>query len=182
MITRVLVTGLPASGKSTLGTALATVLNMRCHDKDRFLEALFARHGEISPADRTALSREADTAFIELASQPVDAVLVSWWRHPRSATESGTPTGWSGNVPGATVELHCHCDPDVALARFSARRRHRGHGDAQRDTAALARSFHEQAALGPLGLGPLVQVDTHGAVDVEAVARQVRAAHAQAAD
>ncbi|MEM7379050.1 MAG: AAA family ATPase [Pseudomonadota bacterium] len=179
--TRIVVSGLPASGKSTLGAALATALGIRCLDKDNFLEALFEPHPDPTPDDRSALSRKADAQFIEAASQPCDAVLVSWWRHPRSVINSGTPTDWLRAVAGRRVELHCQCDPDVALARFSTRQRHRGHGDAQRDHTALARTFHTQAALGPLGVGHLVPVDTHDRVDVATVVRLVQRASDQAA-
>ena len=49
--------------------------------------------------------------------------------------------------------------------------RHAGHLDAERPPEELWNEHH----LVPLGLGPLIEVDTSGAVDVRSVAGSIRA-------
>ncbi len=49
--------GLPASGKSRLGAAIAPLLGLALLDKDDFLETLFERDGTGDAAWRERLSR-----------------------------------------------------------------------------------------------------------------------------
>lgn len=68
--------------------------------------------------------------------------------------------------------MFCACDPDVAAARFRARRRHPGHLDELITPAEQARrTAHLRAHFpGPLRLGgPLLAVDTSGPVDLDAL-------------
>lgn len=60
-----LISGLPGSGKSTLARGVAEGLGWPCLDKDDFLEALFDARGMGDMAWRRALSREADSHFLE---------------------------------------------------------------------------------------------------------------------
>jgi hypothetical protein len=182
----VIVSGLPASGKSTIGHFIANGLGLPLLDKDVVLESIFER---ITPTDaegRNDLSRLADEAFRAQALGAVGGVLVSWWRHPRSAAESGTPTQWLASLSGALVEVHCLCAPLVAAKRFVARTRHPGHLDGQRSRAQLLVQFNEHAVHGPLGIGSVVEVRTNERVNKSALLRQVNHAfeasrHAQPA-
>lgn len=79
-------------------------------DKDDFLEGLFPNSSAISPKERSALSRQADTLFEAEALKPTPAVITSWRRHPSSTSTSGTPTGWLQQAGHPLVEVHCHCD------------------------------------------------------------------------
>jgi shikimate kinase len=89
----VVITGLPGSGKSTLGVLLASALGLPLIDKDAFLEQLF----ELDHASsRHELSRRADELFRTAAESATGAVLVSWWRHPHSLALSGTPAESAG--------------------------------------------------------------------------------------
>ncbi|PYQ55408.1 MAG: hypothetical protein DMF53_28200 [Acidobacteria bacterium] len=76
-------TGLPASGKSTVGSAVAAALALPFLDKDEILEALFESLGVGDAPWRARLSRAADQVLERLAPRSQGAVIASWWRHPR---------------------------------------------------------------------------------------------------
>jgi len=167
------ISGLPASGKTTLGHRLAQALGLPILDKDEILEALFEGLGVGDAEWRNRLSRSADVVLQRLADQTAGAVLASFGRHPQVTGESGTATGWISALPGRVVEVHCVCPPEVAAERFLARKRHDGHLDRDKGSEDLAADFVRLAALGPLGIGRLVTVDTGRAVDLDGVLRQV---------
>lgn len=156
----IILSGLPASGKSTLGRAIASALQLPIFDKDEILEAMFASLGVGNSEWRRKLSRSADEELCKRASESPSAIITSWWRHPNSVSESGTPIEWLSSLPGELVELHCSCSPSIAAGRFIARRRHPGHLDGRHAYAELLARFKQQAALGPLAIGRLVQVST----------------------
>src|SRR6185503_9635379 len=66
-MTYVIVSGLPASGKSTLARRLAPLLSLPVLDKDDILEALFSSLGVGDAAWRAKLSRSADDTFARIA-------------------------------------------------------------------------------------------------------------------
>lgn len=153
----VVITGLPGSGKSTLGALLAPEMALPLLDKDRFLEALLAA---FPTATRTELSRKADELFQARALELQRAILVSWWKHPLSTLPSGTPVGWLSQLPGGIVEVRCDCAPQLAADRYRARALHRKHADNDRAEMALLDQFPQQESLGALGLFPVVRVDS----------------------
>ena len=177
MTTLVVVSGLPASGKTTLAGALARELDVPHFDKDAFLEALLNQAPVSGPAERNQLSRRADADFQQHALQLSFVVLSSWWRHPESARESGTPVAWL-RAPGRNVvEVHCQCPASVAVQRFCARKRHPGHFDATRSPEELLAQFNEAEALGPLLPGQAIICNTACPTTNEtllALVRQVR--------
>lgn len=135
-------------------------------DKDEILEELFNEKGVGDLSWRTILSRTADEILRERASRAASAVIVSWWRHPASTLASGTPIEWLSQLKGDLIEIHCVCDPAVAAERFKSRIRHSGHLDQFKSPSDLLTTFQQQAALGPLGLGRLVEVNTEGSVNL----------------
>lgn len=171
----VVVTGLPGSGKTTLGRALAEELELPFLDKDDILETLFDHVGVASPEDRSRLSRASDAVLETLAAATAGAVLTSFWRREELSDVSGTPTAWLRDRPtGTVVEVYADCPPALAAVRFAARNRHPGHFDDERTAAGLHRRLEPLAALGPWHLGRLVRVDTSRPVDAAAVAHAVR--------
>jgi predicted kinase len=144
------VSGLPASGKSTLARALVSQLRAGCIDKDLLLEELFLTHSDVSVEQRSSLSRAADAQFKERALGSSFAVLASWWRHPRSARQSGTPIEWLTQGPSAVFEVYCFCPPVVAAQRFLSRVRHEAHHDERWTVQSWLEHFAEPATLSPL--------------------------------
>ena len=155
--------GLPASGKSTLGTKLADHLNLPFFDKDHFLERLFTDSVKVSPATRAKLSRQADVEFEAAVRSAERAVLASWWRHPKASSSSGTVPWWLQEKNDVFVEIHCVCSPDTAVVRFMGRTRHAGHNDKRWSYAELLATFVRQAALGPLHSSRAIVFNTENA-------------------
>lgn len=172
----IVVTGLPASGKTTVAREMAKRLGFVFLDKDDFLEDLYERYGVPSWEHRKKLSRRSDGVFRDAAAQSNSAVLVSHWRPLGENGKSGTPTDWLGEEFNPIVEVCCLCSPEDALARFIERTRHPGHLDQQRDAKELAEQLASWANSYPLGLGALVEVRTDGAVDFDSVIKKVRQA------
>ena len=172
----IIVSGIPASGKTTVGRAVATALGLVMLDKDEFLEALFNNEGIGDAAWRTRLSRAADEVLREKALCEGGAVITSWWRHPSSQVDSGTPVEWLSSLPGIMIELHCVCSPQVAAERFLSRKRHEGHLDHLKTRAEVLANFQQQAALGPLGIAQVLEVNTEQRVEINALLAQIHLA------
>jgi predicted kinase len=162
----VLVGGWPGSGKSTLAVALAAELEVAYLAKDELKEALMDGLGP--PADVEAsrrLGRAAVLALLRLAARcPAAVVDSTWYPYTRPLVEA---------LPGPVVEIRTVVPEAVARARYRARAtgRHAGHLDRERDERELW-----GAPVAPLGVGPLLTVDTSGEVDVPALAARLRAA------
>ena len=169
----IITTGIPASGKTTIGLAIANALGLEMLDKDEILEALFDAKGVGDVAWRTHLSRAADEILREKAVRLEGAVITSWWRHPLSSTASGTPVEWLSNLNGVLIEVHCVCNPHVATKRFKSRQRHEGHLDQSKPYSDLLNTFEQQAVLGPLGVGLLIEVNTEQIVEISIVLARI---------
>ena len=101
----VLVSGLPASGKSTLARAVAPLLGLPVIDKDDILDRLFEAKGIGDLSWRRELSRESDARFQAAAEASDGAVLTSFWHVPGMPAASGTPTRWLVDLSPLVVEL-----------------------------------------------------------------------------
>ena len=170
----IVVSGLPGSGKSTLGGQVARELGLPMLDKDDILEALFESKGTGDARWRRVLSREADVLLQAAAIASKGAVLVSHWHLPGMAVESGTPVDWLTQLPGRIVHLHCVCPVEVAGARFVGRKRHPGHCDGARSDAEILASIAEVSQMGHLDIGTRVDVDTSNAPDLSRLLQEVR--------
>jgi adenylylsulfate kinase-like enzyme len=173
----VVMTGLPASGKTTLGRALSDSLHLPFMDKDYILEMLFDALGAHSPDDRSRLSRASDAVLQSIALASQGAVLASFWRRPRLSSTSGTPSEWLSTLESdAVVEVLCECDPAVAAERFARRQRHAGHFDQRIAEDDLRAGFEQLANQGPLFSSSPVRVNTSCPVDASEVTVLVREA------
>jgi shikimate kinase len=169
----VIVSGLPASGKSTLSRTLAAALSLTLIDKDVILEGLFEMLGTGDADWRQKLSRGSDEILRRLVKSSAGAVVTSFWRHHLMKGNSGTPTHWISSASQRIVEVYCVCDPEIAAARFVTRQRHPGHLDTSKPLEEVMSDFRLLSRMGPLRIGRLVQVNTSGNVDVRAIGTQV---------
>ncbi|HET6974900.1 MAG TPA: AAA family ATPase [Pyrinomonadaceae bacterium] len=169
-----IVTGIPASGKSTVGRALSDELALEFFDKDEILEDLFNEKGVGDVQWRATLSRTADELLRKRASRSESSVIVSWWRHLSSTVDTGTATEWLSELPGELIEINCICDPAIAAERFKSRVRHPGHLDQYKSSADLLTAFQQHAALGPLRVGHLIEVNTDARVDLAGVLLRIK--------
>ena len=160
----VLVGGWPGSGKSTLSVGLAAELGLPLLAKDEIKEALVDALGV--PADVAAsqrLGRAAVLAMLRVAARCPGAVLDSTWLDYTRPLVAA--------LPGRPVEVRTALPREQARERYHARAgRHAGHLDGERTEDELWGRTVE-----PLGVGPLVEVDTSGPVDVPALAARIRA-------
>ena len=168
-----MISGLPASGKTTLAHLLGEELGFAVIDKDDFLEVLLGSVQEFDAEFRFKCSREADKQFEEAARVAGDVILVSHWQGPDEHRESGTPSFWLREFD-IVVEIVCHCSVATALQRFRNRRRHPGHGDSRSDLSVLQHWFEGDSLRGPLGIGSLITINTEEIVDIKKLALECR--------
>ncbi|MFI5716355.1 AAA family ATPase [Nocardia sp. NPDC051750] len=163
----VLINGLPGSGKSTLGRALATTLNAQFLSKDAVKEALAACVDDAEAVP--GLGGIAMDAVWALAqATPKSVVVDSWWFKPRDLQFAAA--GIERAQADRAVEIWCRVPPETARARYAARHRPAFYQDHQRLAEDWDR-WAEQAE--PLELIPTVFVDTTQPVDCAALAEQM---------
>jgi predicted kinase len=161
----IVVSGLPASGKTAVGRYVARKMCLPLLDKDDFLEREFEKYSSVDLELRQQLSRKSDEIFATEAIALGAGTLVTFWRPTNLNVSYGTATDWFSELRTPVVELFCRCDPCIARKRFVSRTRHSGHNDALR-LDGLARQFQELALLGPLGNWPVATIDTSDLNDI----------------
>ena len=165
----VVVSGPPASGKSTLAPALARSLSLPLLAKDVIKDALM----DVLPVPDVETSRLIGRAAVDAmlavaAHTPMGAVLESNFHRTRAAAELR-------RLPGSIVEVFCRCDRTVAEERYRARAgtRHAGHFDEIRAADEL---WNDEVCEPVAGGWPVLEVHTDGRVDVDHLIGQVREA------
>ncbi|MFI8446583.1 AAA family ATPase [Streptomyces erythrochromogenes] len=167
----VVVSGLPASGKSTVARRLAAELGWPVIDKDAILESLYDSLGVGDHAWRYRLSRPGDDILFTLAGHAKHAVLDNWWHHD-------TAPNRLHQLNARIIEVHCDCDPALVAERFAARTRHPGHLDQHLTREEISERVATWAAIspGPLRLGgPLLTIDTSQPVDITLLVKEIDA-------
>ena len=162
----VIVSGPPASGKSSLAPALATALDLPLLAKDVVKDALVDVLGAPDLSRSRELGRAAVHALLAVAGTARCGVLEGVWfdrsRAPLAA------------LPGPLVEVFCRCPPDVLQARYRARSTGRGAGyfDLERDPDEL---WNSEVGTPVAGGWPVLEVDTSLPVDIPALAGRISA-------
>jgi predicted kinase len=158
----VLVGGWPGSGKSTLAAALGPALGLPVLAKDEVKEALAEGLGPpATVSESRRLGRAAVFAVLRVARRCPGAVVDStWFEYTRPLVAA---------LPGRVVEVRCVVPVEVARSRYYARPAR--HLDRARDPAEL---WGEPSL--PLGLGPVVTVDTTATLDLARIVADIRAA------
>jgi glucokinase len=154
----ILVNGLPASGKTSLATQLGLLLGCPVLSKDPVKELFADLTAPTVPGD--VLGGIAMDAVWALAAQIPDGVVIdSFWLSGRD--EQHTRAGIERSGARRVVEVWCDLPPAEARERFDARvaERHSIHND------RVDRFGDAQ----PLGICPVVRVDTRQAVDFDAL-------------
>jgi predicted kinase len=160
----VLVGGWPGSGKTTVARALAPELQFAYLSKDEVKEALMDCLGAPATVEQSRrLGTAAVHAVLRVARGCPGAVIDSTW-FPYSLP-------LVRDLAGPFVEVRCRIAVDLARARYRRRARDERHLDRLRTEDEL---WGEDVP--PLGVGPVVEVDTEQPVDTAALAATVRGA------
>jgi predicted kinase len=169
-----LVSGAPASGKSSLARAVAQALPFALISKDALKETLYdSLSAELSHLEPAALSSRLSHAAMELlwaVAAGCPRVILEANFRPHSEYERSRIAA----LPGRKLELYCHCAPQEAQRRFAARaarrKRHPAHS-VHTMSAAMVAEYDQ-----PVGLCPVIPIDTTGRVETSEVLAQIRRA------
>lgn len=164
----VYVSGKLGAGKTSLAVPLAAELEYSLVTKDLIKETLHDAlyvpdEDELNEAWSRRLGNASMVLLWMLAANAGDMVIEANF-HPYSEYEKNKLRDLGDRV----VEVHCACPAEVAVARYNARRRHEVHWLA---TASLEKMDNYDR---PVGIGPLITVDTTAPVDIASVAAEVR--------
>ena len=163
----VLVSGPPASGKSTLAPLLAERLSLPLVAKDTIKDAFMSVMTVPDVKASRQLGRAAVAAMLAVAAQsPIGAVIESNFHRSVARAELQ-------RLPGRIVEVFCRCDAEVAHGRYQARvgTRQGGHFDEVRRREEL---WNGEVCEPVAGGWPVLEVDTNKPVDVAAVVAFIR--------
>ena len=171
-----IVTGPPASGKTSLARRLAPMLGLPLLCKDSVKEVLFETLGWSDRAWSQRLggaSMEVLYAFIEAHL----AVGASCAVEANFAAQYATPAfrRLSERYTCLPIQVNCSADPEVLVERFRLRalsgERHPGHHDYYAESRPPSAGRTEPLDIG----GHVIECDTTDAVDQDALAARVRA-------
>ena len=179
----VLVNGVPATGKSPLAPELSAALGLPLLSKDLIKETHADALGADPPPgltqrdwNRRLGTAASDTMWALLSQSAPGAVLESSWRADvRGLVDAGLR---QAGLAGA-AEVWCEAPLPLVRERFARRwtTSHPIHGAAPDDDEWAQMVEHAE----PLGLGPVLRLDTSGPVDLKAVVEWCRS-HAWVAE
>jgi cytidylate kinase len=155
----VIVDGPPASGKSTLASALAPRLKLPLVAKDTIKDALMTVLDVPDVAASRHVGRAAVVAMLAVAAEsPIGAVIESNFHRTVALDELRA-------LPGDVVEVFCRCEPALSIARYRERAgtRAAGHFDDIRTDEEI---WNEDVGQPVAGGWPVIETDTSAPVDV----------------
>jgi predicted kinase len=168
----VVVTGIPASGKSTLATALSNQLVWPLISKDVIKEALLGALGTGDLEWSQRLGRAGHVVMYSLAAAIPKVILEAHFQRGIAETELLA-------LNRRIVQIYCRCPVDVAGERYRRRiddpNRHAGHLPEHQSDQVIQRWMREVPTPLDLPNALLVEVDTTGPVDLESVASAILA-------
>jgi predicted kinase len=163
--TFVVVSGPPASGKTTLARAIVPALGLPLIAKDTIKQALMT----VLPVPDIETSRIVGTAsvaaLLAVAAETAGAVLEGVWHRSRAVADLRL-------LPGNIVEVFCRCDPQIARQRYALRAgtRHPGHFAAERAAGEL---WNDEVAEPVAGGWPVIEVSTSGPVSLKPLVMRI---------
>jgi predicted kinase len=169
----VLVSGPPASGKTTLARPLAERLGFALLTKDDIKETLFTSID--GPPGDVEFSRRIGAASMDLlwALAPhCPAVVLEANFRTQSDYERAKVTALA-EAGVQIVEVYCRLPREEASRRFAERARQERHHPAHVLAAMPPDRMIEYEE--PFALSPVIEVDTRQPVDIEALARRIEA-------
>ena len=117
-----IINGLPASGKSTLGSALAPLLGLPLFSKDLLKEIMFDQAGWRDRAWSQRVGRAAWELLWTIAEQELRASRsVAIESNFVPAVADRRLAAFRARFPLRAIELHCAADRQVIIDRFIAR-------------------------------------------------------------
>ncbi len=178
----IIVTGPPASGKSSLGRYVARELRLPYVSKDGIKETLFDTLGWVDRAWSKRLghaSNELLWYFAEAELAVGRSVVVESNLHAALATPRILEL--RARCDFQPIQVQCLAAGDVLVQRFMERERHPGHGDStliEEIGPSLLQAKPEILDIG----GPVIQVDTTdwARVDYAKLVESIRAAMREA--
>jgi predicted kinase len=163
------ISGAPATGKSTVSLLLAREFGVPVLSLDTIKETMADTLGLGDETWSSTLGDAAAEVVFRLAQEFPASIAEGWWRRKRRERAIEVFRG--------RLEVFCTCDPEVAVARATARidvDRHPIHRDVinRRAIDPLADAV---AATEPLGLGGgLIVVDTTTGIEGSSLCDDVR--------
>lgn len=164
------VTGMPSSGKTTVAVGLASRLRLPLIAKDDIKESLYDSLGADDVGASERLGKAAYALIFSLArsmlGSGVSAIVEANFFQDQKEDFMVLPAH-------RFVQIHCHAPLAVLTERYASRSRHAVHYDAEKIKelpARLASGAHDALDLP----GELIELDTTGPVDLEALAEALR--------
>jgi predicted kinase len=170
----ILVSGAPASGKSTVARALAETFGFSLLSKDTFKESLYDSLGDVLAKRVPAiedlsrlLSRVAMDMLWSTAPGCPRVILEANFR-----TKNEEERARFAALDGRKLEVYCRCSPEEAARRFRERAARERHHPAHSVKILSAEAMQEYDQ--PFGLCPVIEVDTERPLDAAEIVRRVR--------
>jgi predicted kinase len=166
----VVVTGIPASGKTTLATALSAQLGWPLISKDVVKEALFDSLGTGDLQWSQQLGRASHVVMYSLAALIPRVILEAHFQRGIAEPELLA-------LNRRIVQVYCRCPVDLAANRYRRRiddpGRHAGHLAEHQSDGVIERWMNDAPTPLDLPNALLVEVDTIGPVDIGAIATSI---------